>query len=107
MKWAWKDRNLSVNIAWTVSGLYLRRSMLVALARQILDFDVPSLFYLHTTFENIDYGVRKSQKEEEAFVASLAAKIINEWMEVKPWVPKVGGLRVNSSDSDDSDDMVD
>jgi hypothetical protein len=51
--------------------------MLVALVRQILDSDIPSFFYLHTTFENIDYGVRKGQEEEEALVASLATKIVN------------------------------
>lgn len=63
---------------WASPGPYLRRSMLVTLARRISDLYLPETFYSHTTFAEADGCASRPEDEEEDLVLSLTVRLHNE-----------------------------
>jgi hypothetical protein len=102
--WADQAAHSTSNTVWTAPGRYLRRSMLLALLRKLVHFDIPDSSYVNMTFEGGGDGTQRSNEDEEALAASLAARIMEMWGAMRPWTPKVGGLREKGADSEDSDD---
>ena len=64
---------------WATPGLYLRQSMLISLARGLLDHFLPEVVYDQTTFEEAeaDESVTRPQ-EEPGIVLSLANRLEEE-----------------------------
>lgn len=80
---------------WASLGPYLRRSMLVTLARKISDLYLPETFYTHTTFGEADGCASRGEEEETDLVLSLSVRLQNEREEVQA---------VAQSEGEDEDD---
>lgn len=86
---------------WASPGPYLRRSMLVALARKISDLYLPETFYTHTTFAEADGCAARPVEEEKDLVLSLSVRLHNEREEVQAIA------QTEEEDEDDSGDNSD
>ena len=66
---------------WATPGPYLRKSMLVSLARRVSDNYLPQALYKNTTFEEAPGCPQKSKDEETTLEISLKLGIENEELE--------------------------
>ncbi len=77
-KLEWTDNVEARGMMWASPGPYVRRSMLVTLARKVSDFYLPEAFYEHTTFSGSETSVDRSSEEEELLATELALRMTTE-----------------------------
>ena len=70
----WVEEVEAKGILWATPGPYLRKSMLIVLARQISDTCLPETFYEQTTFDNDGGAPPRSSLEEEELAQSLIVR---------------------------------
>jgi hypothetical protein len=68
---------------WATPGPYLRRSMLVVLARRVSDNFLPEALYDQTTFDDADSCPSRSAEEEEDLVMGLNVRIEDAFREAR------------------------
>ncbi|OBT73022.1 hypothetical protein VF21_07746 [Pseudogymnoascus sp. 05NY08] len=90
----WLDDAKSRGYHWGLPGPYLRKSMLIALARRFSDQGLPECFY-DSTFTVADGCPQRSAEEEDDLAMTLDHKWQDDFAEV---------TRYREEYSDDSDD---
>ncbi|MCJ1405118.1 hypothetical protein MMC11_008344 [Xylographa trunciseda] len=88
---------------WAAPGPYIRRSMLVSLARKVLDHDLPEDLYKENTFEQVEADESTARPQEEpGMVLSLACRLKDE--EEAAIYKETRDCYSESEDDDDEDD---
>ena len=77
-KMDWVSEIEAKGTMWASPGPYLRRSMLVTLARKVSDLYLPESFYSDTTFLVADGCASRVEEEEDDMVSSLTIRLQNE-----------------------------
>ena len=73
---AWASQIPSKGYLWATPGSYLRKTLLMSLARRVSDRYLPEAFYKIQTFSGLPYA--KDRPEDEAdMTTSLANKVIS------------------------------
>ncbi|KAL8697688.1 MAG: hypothetical protein Q9201_007003 [Fulgogasparrea decipioides] len=78
---SWVDDVEAKGTMWPTPGPYLRRSMLVSLARKISDRFLPEVFYDKTTFETAEGSAARPLEEEDAMALSLKSRLSSRGLE--------------------------
>ena len=101
----WIACHPSQGTMWCTPGLYLRRSMLTSLARQVSDHFLPEALYMDNTFDHADGGPNKTPDQEKVLAMSLGLKLEDEKAETK--ISPAEEYEDNEDDDDDDDDYDD
>jgi hypothetical protein len=92
----WTSKVEKKSELWATPGNYLRKSTLLALARNISGFELPPSLYSSTTFEGTDESPPRPADEEDDIVLDLASDLRNAIIE--------GAKPKDSGDEGDSED---
>jgi hypothetical protein len=92
----WKDRVDARGYLWATPDKYLRKSMMVNVARKISDYRGPEDFWETTTFDEAEGPPSRSQDEENVLAMRLATRV-NDELEPRT-------VKDDEEDEDDEDD---
>ena len=92
---AWVDRVDARGYLWATPGPYLRKSMLLTLARRISDTFLPEAFY-DSTFTMADGSPQRSPEDEDDLAMGLDYKM-------RDALTSDGGDNCECEDGDDSE----
>ncbi|OBT95023.1 hypothetical protein VE01_07433 [Pseudogymnoascus verrucosus] len=95
----WFDDAKARGYHWGLPGPYLRKSMLIALARRFSDQGLPECFY-ESTFTVADGSPQRSAEEENDLAMALYYKMQDDYAEVTGYREEYS----DKSDGDESDD---
>ena len=94
---SWAAELPSKGHLWATPGPYLRKTLLLSLARKVSDVYLPETFYKEKTFPDLSYA--KNRPEDEAdFTKSLADKMVLHSENA------LGNEEESNSDSDSDDE---
>jgi hypothetical protein len=74
----WESEVVAKGTMWASPGPYVRKSMLVTLAKKVGDHMFPEAFYDQTTFSEVDGCASRSKAEEDDLALSMALQLKNE-----------------------------